>query len=223
MSTTDPPPSPGPDANGHAPARVEGRGLNKTTLQVRRAMAGDPESVEWVIHRFGPALAEQARFRMPRLLSGIYTSEDVIQDVWITVLPRLGALEPGSHGMTQVLLRYFSTAVVNRIHELARKHARGEHLERSQGSGTNLSRLIAESTGIHTRVHRGEAAKTLHETLEAMDPLDREIMILRGIEQHSNDEAAELIGEKANTVSRRYARALIKLRERLPNSIFADL
>lgn len=202
---------------------TDGPNFDRTTLQVGRAMAGSRESIEWVIQRFGPSLTEQARYRMPRLLSGLYGIEDVVQDVWIAVLPRLGTLESRGKGMTSVLLRYFSTALVNRINELARRHARGERLERSQGSGTHLSRMIAETTGVRSRASREEAAEILHSTLSAMDPLDREVLILRGIEQHSNNEAAELVGSSVDTVSHRYSRALDKLRQKLPNSLFDDI
>ena len=221
MTTNDSTSSPRP-SNAPVEERNED-GKDTTTLQVRRAVAGDAESIAWVIERFGPALIEQARFRMPRLLASAYSIEDVVQDVWIRVLPRLGTLESRGKGMTQGLLRYFSTALVNRINELARRHARGERLERTKTVDSNLSRLVADTTGVHSRVLRGESADILHRTLEALEPLDREVLILRGIEQHTNEEAAQLIGESPNTVSHRFARALERLRERLPNSFVDDL
>ncbi len=48
-------------------------------------------------------------------------------------------------------------------------------------------------------------------------------MILRGIEQHSNEKAAEILGQTPNAVSLRYNRVLKSLRERLAGSVFAEL
>jgi DNA-directed RNA polymerase specialized sigma24 family protein len=49
------------------------------------------------------------------------------------------------------------------------------------------------------------------------------VIALRAFEGLSNSEAAEELDEKPNTVAQRYKRALSKLRELLPDSIFEDL
>ena len=52
---------------------------------------------------------------------------------------------------------------------------------------------------------------------------DREIIILRGIEQNKPAVIAVLLGIESNTVSKRYARALEKLRKALGPSLFDDM
>jgi DNA-directed RNA polymerase specialized sigma24 family protein len=49
------------------------------------------------------------------------------------------------------------------------------------------------------------------------------VVVLRGIEGLSNKEAAEEMDEASTNVSHRYRRALAKLRDRLPRSVFQDL
>jgi RNA polymerase sigma-70 factor (ECF subfamily) len=46
-----------------------------------------------------------------------------------------------------------------------------------------------------------------------MDPLDREILALRHFEQLSNAEAAQVLEVKESATSKRYVRAVKKLKE----------
>ena len=49
------------------------------------------------------------------------------------------------------------------------------------------------------------------------------MIVLRGIEQIANDQVAQLLGVTASAITRRYQRALEKLRRRLPGSVFDKL
>ena len=51
---------------------------------------------------------------------------------------------------------------------------------------------------------------------------DREIIVLRGIEQHAYREIAVLLNEDAKALAVRYQRALEKLRQLLPSAIFDE-
>ena len=46
-----------------------------------------------------------------------------------------------------------------------------------------------------------------------MDPLDREILVLRHYEQMTNGDAAAALGLDQSAASKRYARALVRLKE----------
>ncbi len=119
--------------------------------------------------------------------------------------------------------------VLFEVNNLVRKHirkdaARPESDFTGPASETGLlSRLPAETSGVLTSVVREERKGILFTCIEALDPQDREVVILRGIEQHTNEKVAELLEMKPNTVSHRYQRALEKLRESLPGSAFDEL
>jgi RNA polymerase sigma-70 factor (ECF subfamily) len=53
----------------------------------------------------------------------------------------------------------------------------------------------------------------LQEALEALDPMDREILTLRHFEELSNAEAAQVLGLTKTAASSHYIRALGRLRE----------
>ena len=59
--------------------------------------------------------------------------------------------------------------------------------------------------------------------IEELSERDREIVVLRAIEQHSNQDAAELLGIAPNTAAQAFGRALGRLREKLPGSVFDEL
>ena len=53
----------------------------------------------------------------------------------------------------------------------------------------------------------------VEQALEGMDPIDKEVLVLRHFEQLSNDEVASVAGVKKAAASRRYVRALKRFRE----------
>jgi RNA polymerase sigma-70 factor (ECF subfamily) len=53
----------------------------------------------------------------------------------------------------------------------------------------------------------------VQEALNGLDPMDREILVLRHFEHLSNDETALALGLKRSTTSQRYVRALMRLKD----------
>ena len=60
---------------------------------------------------------------------------------------------------------------------------------------------------------RHEQAARLRAALEAMDPLDREVLALRHFEELGNSEVAAVLGLTKTAASNRYIRALKRLKE----------
>ena len=55
----------------------------------------------------------------------------------------------------------------------------------------------------------------LQDFLNAMDPIDREVLTLRHFEELSNGETAQVLGLTKSAASNRYMRALLRLKETL--------
>jgi RNA polymerase sigma-70 factor (ECF subfamily) len=77
--------------------------------------------------------------------------------------------------------------------------------------------------GVVTRVVHREEEQAVTARLEELEPDDREIIVLRGIEQNSTHAVATMLGLSEGAVRVRYHRAVRRLRDRLPGSIFAGL
>ena len=70
---------------------------------------------------------------------------------------------------------------------------------------------------------RDEAMQAMRAALWELDEPDQEVLVLRGIEQVPNEAVAKLLGLTPGAVTRRYQRALARLRHRLPGPMFDEL
>jgi len=196
-----------------------------TTIHVRRALDGDKESLAWVISRLTPLLVAQAAYRLRPPLRSLYDPLDLVNDAWLVALPRLGELTARDGRHTPTLLKFLATTLLYRINNLVRKHIRGEESSGDAGpEGSDpLAQVPADQSGVVTAAVRGEVRSAVLETIEELEPVDREVLLLRGIEQQPNQAVALLLNLPPQTVAKRYQRALERLRGRLPGSVFEEL
>jgi len=197
-------------------------GDDLTTMHVRQAVAGNEQSRSWIVARFTPLLLTQARYRLRGDLGRLTEPADVVQDVWLRVLPRLDELTPEQR-YTPVLVSYLSRAVLFQINNVMRTALR----RRARGAvdakgGDEIGEVRDERTGIVTMLARGERRDAVLAAIEALGEDDREVLVLRAIEQHPNQIAAGMLGVEPGTLAVRYHRALKKLREQLPDSVFDE-
>jgi RNA polymerase sigma-70 factor (ECF subfamily) len=76
--------------------------------------------------------------------------------------------------------------------------------------------LLGQLTSPTEAAARAEMVLQVQEALNALDPLDRELVALRHFEQLSRAETAQILGITENVVAKRYIKALVKLKEILP-------
>ncbi|MEZ6036453.1 MAG: sigma-70 family RNA polymerase sigma factor [Planctomycetota bacterium] len=190
-------------------------------MHVARAVGGDERSLEWLVARLSPLLRSHAAYRLGAVLRRHYDPDDLVNDAWLATLPRLTELLASpERRRTPVLLKYLSSTVVLRIRHLARRHAARAD---AADSAPPVAALAAADSGTITRAVRSEQRQQLGEALDELDQRDREVLLLRGIEQLPAKAVAALLGLGVEAVHKRYQRALHRLRERLPESAFVEL
>jgi len=193
----------------------------ETTIHVRRAIDGDGSSLAWLIERLSPLLLSQARYRLGSLAQR-YPPDDVVHDAWLVTLPNLAALQARNERLTPVLLRYLSTAMLHAINNHARRHARA-HAVSDTGPAADLNGVPSDASGVVSHVLRRERSDAVAAALERLSESDRAVVVLRGIEQLPVKTVASLLGVSGDAVSMRYHRALQRLRQELPGSVFDEL
>lgn len=199
-----------------------------TTLHVRRAVDGTSESLEWVVERLSPLLLALASYRLPPSLRRACDPQDLVNETWMVALPRLADLQPREGRLTPVLLKFLTSTLLLRLNNLIRKQVRRARRKPGDTSSTDKvdttpSELADHTRGVVTRVvHREIEGRVLH-TLDQLPETDREVILLRGIEQQDNRTVATLLGLEPAAVSMRYHRALERLRGQLPGSVFEEL
>ncbi len=194
-----------------------------TSHHARQARSGDLESIEWLVRRFSSLLLVNARYRIGPVLSRHYDAEDIVDEVWAITLPRLSSLSERDGRFTPVLLKFLSTTLIRRCNDLMKKYARERRFV-PIGIGTGPGEaLAAETTAAISRVVRQERAEAVASAIEALPDRDRELLILRGIEQQPYRAIEAIVGRDHKALAVEYRRALDKLKAKLGGTVIEDL
>jgi len=165
---------------------------------VQRCRRGERAAFEELFRQFQPRL----RYYIRRLsANGSLSTEDVLQDVWIKVVNRIGSLRDCS-------------AFVAWLYSIARNEIYGR--ARIRDPFTSLSEEDIESVARnHEPVFSSDQAAYIHAALEKLKPAHREILTLSFLEELSHKQIAGILGIRAGTVKSRIYYAKQSLRKEL--------
>lgn len=189
--------------------------------RLRSAGARAEDVLGAILEEHRPRLERMVRFRMdPRLRQRIGVS-DVLQEAFVEAAQRIpGYLEEPK--MPFFLWLRFITA--QRLLMLRRKHVGAQkrdvrkqvplRAQRFPGASSVVlaDALIASDTTPTHAVAREEMRAQLARALEEMRPADREVLVLRHFEGLTNAETAAELGIEKKAASKRYLRALERIR-----------
>ncbi|MCA9183584.1 MAG: sigma-70 family RNA polymerase sigma factor, partial [Planctomycetales bacterium] len=108
---------------------------------------------------------------------------------------------------------------MERLIDLRREHYADKRNVRRQVTLSNASslalsrRFLKESPS--QLLENQERANRIRAAIECLKPIDREVLLLRHVEELSNAEVAEVLEMHPDTASKRYGRAVIRLAEKL--------
>ena len=186
------------------------------------ALAGDSAALAELFDREKPRLKRMIRLRLDGRLSRRVDPEDVLQDAYLDVLRRFDEYRR-QYADSMPLRLWFRLILGQRLVDLHRQHlgaqARDASLEVSlhrgnwpQASSASLAaQLLGKLTSASRAAIRAEQRLIVQESLNQMNPLDREVLVLRHFEHLTNDEVAVILGLKKTAASQRYVRALQRL------------
>jgi len=202
-----------------------------TSSRVQRAVGGDRERLGWVVAHFDPFVIAQVRLRLGAAAPQPDEIRDVVDEIWLVLLGKIGDLRPREGRLTPVLLKFLTTASFNvcnnhlrrAIADKDRRPHRDDAARPGSATPFSIAQLAARQTGVATRASWREIGERIGGALDSLEPDKVELLVLRLLEQRSNVEIATLLGIPRNTVAVRYRRALEKLRAALPSGIFADM
>src|SRR5262245_63048109 len=197
------------------------RDSSATHQLLQRVADGDRECWGALLTRHAPRLRRIVAFRLDPRMQGRVDPDDVLQEI------HLAATQHREDFFRQSAMPFFlwlRGIAGNRLLELHRRHLgspmrdarrevslyRGPLPEAT--SAALAAQLMGRLTGPSEAAIRAEAKLRLQEALNAMDPVDREVLALRHFEHLSNAEAAAVLGIKEGAAGKRYLRALERLR-----------
>jgi RNA polymerase sigma-70 factor (ECF subfamily) len=186
------------------------------------ATEGDQRAWGSLLARDRDRLRRMVALRLDRRLQGRIDASDVIQQAYLEAASRLAEYLRKRPAPFFLWLRFLvgqQLMVEHRRHlgVKARDVCREISLFRGDLPEATSAALAAQLLGHDTRPSvafaRAERKLLLEEALNRMDAVDREVLTLRHFEQLSNAEAAEVLGLQESAASKRYIRALRRIKE----------
>jgi RNA polymerase sigma-70 factor, ECF subfamily len=155
-----------------------------------------------------------------RMLGNRADAEDVAQEVFITVFKTIDTFREEAKFSTW-LYRVTVNHCKNRIKYRARRHdqQRDELTEATATDGVNGAIAAPVPTAPDRALQGAQMEKLLQDAIGHLDDEQREVVILRDIEDLSIDEICEITGLPDGTVKSRLHRARLALRKKLQRHV----
>jgi RNA polymerase sigma-70 factor (ECF subfamily) len=189
---------------------------------LRQAQQGDRTALGLLLQEHRSRLRLLVQFRMDRRLLGRIDPSDVIQDAYLEATDRF---QDYLRQPTMPFFLWLRFITAQRLLILHRRHlktkARAADREinlaapacPAASSAALADHLLASTRSPSQAAMQAEQQAWLHQALDRMSPLDREVLTLRHFEQLTNSETAQALGIPEATASQRYVRALKRLKE----------
>ncbi len=190
---------------------------------LQRARLGDEDALSVLFHQHEPRLLRMIELRLDPALRRRMDPSDVLQDVWVEAARRFGewcrqdalALHVWlrlltSQALVQAQRRHLAAHMRDALREARVRDGRPGLSSRSAADA-----LVASATSPTQAVQREEVRQRVLAAFEELDEIDREIVALRHLEGLSNEEAAAELEIEPKTASKRFMRALARLRPAL--------
>jgi RNA polymerase sigma-70 factor (ECF subfamily) len=189
---------------------------------VRRAAAGDEAALAQLFGHYRQRLRQMVRLRLDRRLQGRLDPSDVVQEAYLDIARRLPEYAANP---TMPFFLWLRSLTGQKLIDLHRRHLGAKMRDAGQevslyrgalpqASSVSLAaQLLGRLTSASRAAIRAETQIRVQEALNTMDPLDREVLILRHFEILTNEETAQVLGIKKSAASNRYIRALKRLKD----------
>jgi len=187
---------------------------------IARLRAGDATAIEVLMERFAP--------RVYRLAHGITRSaadaEEVVQDVFLSLFRKIGTFEERAALGTWIYRIAMNAALIKRRGKRVTMEVLIEdHLPTFREDGHRdgeRSFLLAEWSDTPEEAFLTKETRTaVRDMIDRLPETYRVVLLLRDVEELSNEEAAEVLGDSVASVKSRLHRARMALREQVTRGV----
>jgi RNA polymerase sigma-70 factor, ECF subfamily len=194
-----------------------------TDKLVTLAAQGDLPVMDRLMQRHRQRLRKMVAVRMDERLAARVDPSDVVQE---TLAEAAGKLREYAKNRPIPFYPWLRQLAWNRLVDLHRRHILSQRrsVSREEERGPPLDdrsaldlaeRLLASDSGPVRRLLRSEVRRRVRDALDQLDERDRELLVMRHLEQLSIREIAALLSIREGAVKTRLVRALKRLRDRL--------
>jgi RNA polymerase sigma-70 factor (ECF subfamily) len=190
-----------------------------TAALLDRTRGGEREAFGLLFARHRKVLRRVIDLRLERELRGRVDPSDVLQETQVDAYGRLDDYLRRRPMPFALWLRKTACERLIKLREQHREAAR-RSVEREvplpdQTSLVLFQKLCATSNIPERRIARQELARKVRFALARLSDADREILLMRYLEDLSNGEIAQVLGLEPAAVAKRHGRALLRLEQAL--------
>ncbi len=190
--------------------------------ELRQAAEGDQAAWALILTPHRKRLRRMVALRLDQRLRGRIDPSDVLQEAFLQAAMALPKYLERPEQPVFLWLRWLTGMTLQLVH---RRHlgVQGRDAGREvqlldrpwpeASSAALAAQLLGRDTRPSVAAMRAERQRRLQEALNAMDPLDRDVLVLRHFEDLTNAEVARELRIQESAASKRYIRALHRLKE----------
>lgn len=195
-----------------------------TDQLLTRAGAGDQRAIDQLLQRHRPRVRRMISLRMDSRLSARLDPSDVVQETFVEVAKRLAGYAKDPPLPFYPWLRKIAWERLVNLHEhhiQVQKRtitAEEEYAEMALPDESVMrlaSQLSVSGTSPSRQLMKKEMRTQMRGALAQLPPHDREVLVLRYLEEMSLSETAAVLEISEGAVSMRQLRALLQLRKLL--------
>jgi len=188
-----------------------------------RLRAGDARAAAELFAAHQPRLVRMIELRLDVRLRRRVDPIDIVQEAWVEIVKRL----PTWHGEKEMPLRvWIRLLTLQSLAQAQRRHLATHMRDAQRDVALAISRpsvtaaglaeaFMASATSPSQAAQREELKESVSRALEELNEIDREIVLLRHFEGLSNEDAAAELSIDPAAASKRFLRALVRLRPAL--------
>jgi RNA polymerase sigma-70 factor (ECF subfamily) len=203
---------------------MEHRPAESESIQhlIALAVGDDSDAQRVLFDRYRDRLKRMVGLRLDRRVQCRIDASDVVQEAFVDAAKRLKDYAANPQMDFFVWLRWLTGEKLLNLHRhhlgAQKRDARQEVslYRRPMPEANSISlaqQLLGQLTSPTQAVMRAELQLIIQEVLNAMDPIDREVLVLRHFEQLTTSETAQVLGIKRSAASKRYISALKRLKQ----------
>jgi len=189
---------------------------------IAQAIDGNQEALASLFSMYKKQLRAMITFRMDRNLKGRVAPSDILQEAFLDLAKKLPDFSDKQMSFF-VWLRLVTHERLLQVHRQhlgtqkrdPRKEIQVDHPSHAASSIDLTAHLIGKYSSVIGKAIQKEQSVRLRTVIDQMDDHDREIIAMRVFEGLTNGEASEVLGLDKKTASKRFVRAMDKIRREL--------
>lgn len=187
----------------------------ETSELLKKVEGGDRASLDRLIQQHRAALCRFVDQRLDNRIRGRVDASDIVQDALVEAVRRIDqflSLRPMPFSLWLRKTTYERLLDQYRFHFGADRRSVERELLLSDNSSLTMAEALATNVPTpSTLAGNKELVEVVRQALSELEPSDREIVLMRSLEQLSYDEISQLLEIGVDAARKRHGRALLRL------------